>query len=72
MIKITVTEKNGEEPDLWKIALEEEWAKGLEYCDMEGFALLEDGTLILTDECGNFAFCPPDRFKISFQIEEDI
>lgn len=59
-----IDNKTGEYPDLWKIATEEEWAKGLMYCDMEGFALLEDGTLILLDECGRFEYCPSDRFTV--------
>lgn len=41
--------KTGEYPDLWEIATSEDWAKGLMYCDMEGFAIEEDGTLILLD-----------------------
>lgn len=59
----------GEYPDLWKIALEEEWANGLCFCDMEGFAMEEDGTLILMDECGKHEYCPPDRFEIVPYIE---
>ena len=54
----------GEYPDLWEIALKEEWAKSLCYCDMEGFAIEEDGTLILLDECGRHEYCPEDRFEI--------
>ena len=55
----------GEYPDLWKIALEEEWAKRLCYCDMEGFAIEEDGALVLMDECGQCVYPPdPDRFKV--------
>jgi len=30
--------KTGEYPDLETIALYEDWAKGLVYCDMEGIA----------------------------------
>lgn len=56
--------KTGEYPDLWDIALHEEWAQDLMYCDMEGFAILEDGTLILMDECGRFTYCPEGRFQI--------
>ena len=59
-----VDTKTGEYPDLWEIALTEEWAKGLMYCDMDGFAIREDGSLILLDECGNCVSCPPDRFEI--------
>ena len=56
--------KTGEYPDLWEIALKEDWANGLMYCDMEGFAIEEDGTLLLLDECGKHAYCPEGRFKI--------
>ena len=56
--------KTGEYPDLSDIALHEEWAQDLMYCDMEGFAILEDGTLILIDECGRVTYCPEGRFQI--------
>ena len=55
--------KTGREPNLEQIALEEDWAKGLIYCDMEGFFLSEDGNLILADECGNWVYPPQERFK---------
>jgi hypothetical protein len=57
-------EARGEE--MMKIAAKEEWAKGLIYCDLEAWALQDDGTLILTDECGNFAYPPEGRFCIHF------
>lgn len=56
--------KTGKYPDLWEIALKEDWAGGLMYCDMEGFAIEEDGTLLLLDECGKHVYCPEGRFKI--------
>jgi hypothetical protein len=59
--------KTKEEPDLEKIALTEGWAKELIYCDMEGFAVLEDGTLILCDECGSFRFAPEGRFVVEWE-----
>jgi hypothetical protein len=62
--------KTGKYPDLRKIALEEDWAKGLMYCDMQGFAIEEDGYLLLMDECGNMAYCPPDRFTLTFKEEK--
>lgn len=31
---------------------------------IEGFALTEEGNLILMDECGGIAYCPSDRFEI--------
>ena len=65
MIKFTVIDtKTGEYPDLCEIALKEKWAKSLCYCDMEGFAIEEDGTLLLMDECGNYEYPPEGRFKI--------
>lgn len=54
----------GKYPDWERIAREEVWAKGLVYCDMDGVAIREDGSLILLDECGNCVSCPPDRFEI--------
>ena len=60
----------GKEPDMSNIALTEEWAKGLMYCDMEGFHIDEDGTLCLADECGKCAYCPHGRFKIEIEIME--
>ncbi|HNW32677.1 MAG TPA: hypothetical protein PKL44_00295 [Candidatus Dojkabacteria bacterium] len=65
MITFHVIDKlTGKEADTYEIALKEEWAKNLIYCDMEGFALQEDGSLILVDECGTFAYCPEDRFEV--------
>ena len=64
MIFWVVDKKTGREADPEWIALKEDWAKGLIYCDMEGFAILENGKLILVDECGNYEFCPEDRFEI--------
>lgn len=67
-----IDRKTGKAPDLEKIALEEEWAKGLIYCDMEGFAVCEDGVLMLLDECGSFRYCPEGRFRILFhETSED-
>ena len=54
----------GKYPDWERIGREESWAKGLVYCDMDGIAIREDGSLILLDECGNCVSCPPDRFEI--------
>ena len=62
--------KTGEYPDLESIALHEDWAKGLCYCDMEGFALMEDGSLYLLDECGKYAYCPAGRFEIVWEEQQ--
>ena len=62
-----IDNKTGVYPDLYNIALKEDWAKGLMYCDMEGFSINEDGQLILSDECGKFVYCPSDRFTVVFE-----
>lgn len=54
------------EADIGKIALTEAWADDLTYCDMQGFAIEEDGNLVLLDECGNYVYCPPGRFIIEY------
>ena len=64
-----IDKKTGKEADTWNIALHEEWAQGLVYCDMEGFAITEDGYLVLMDECGNVVYCDPERFKVVFEDE---
>lgn len=52
------------EADEYKISIKEDWAKDLCYCDMDGFAITQDGNLILLDECGKYTYCPCDRFEI--------
>lgn len=64
-----IDKKTGKEADPYEIALREEWAKQLCYCDMDGFAILEDGTLLLVDECGKFEYCDTDRFEVVFDNE---
>ncbi|MBP3265564.1 MAG: hypothetical protein J6L84_01315 [Clostridiales bacterium] len=66
-----IDKKTGKEADVEEIALHEDWAKGLVYCDIEGFAITEDGELILADECGKFAYCPDGRFEVQFDADED-
>ncbi len=53
-----------EEADTEEIARNEDWAKDLMWMDMEGFAIEEDGTLLLLDECGKFEYCPEGRFTV--------
>lgn len=64
-----IDNKTGKEADVYEIALHEEWAHCLVYCDMEGFFISEDGDLILADECGTFVYCDPERFKVVFKEE---
>ena len=56
--------QTGKQPDLEALALTEAWARDLVYCDMEGFAVTEDGSLLLADECGNYRCCPEGRFDV--------
>lgn len=56
--------KKNKEADCYKIALKEDWAKCLCYCDMDGFAITQDGMFILLDECGKYTYCPDNRFKV--------
>jgi hypothetical protein len=46
--------------------MKESWAKGLIYCDMEGFAVLSAGSLILLDECGSHVYPPEGRFRVEW------
>jgi hypothetical protein len=67
-IKFHVIDKNtSKEADIEQIAIKEDWAKGLIYCDMEGFFINEEGDLILADECGNYVFCDQDRFQVVWE-----
>jgi len=61
---IVIDNKTGKEADPYEIALHEDWAKDLCYCDMDGWAIEEDGTLLLVDECGRFAYADRERFKV--------
>lgn len=63
--------KTGEEADTYEIALHEDWAKHLIYCDIDGWALGDDGSLMLLDDCLRAAY-PPDRerFKVVWEDEE--
>jgi hypothetical protein len=64
-----IDNKTGKYPDCEKIVLNEEWAKHLIYCDIDTFAITEDGSLILLDDCGNCAFCPVGRVNVIFDKE---
>ena len=69
MISFNVIDpKTGEYPDLEQIDKTEEWTKNLIPFDIDGFCINEDGNLLLMDECGNYAYCPPDRFKVTYNL----
>ena len=59
-----IDKKTGKEADEYHIALREDWAQRLIYCNMDGFALKQDGTLLLCDEFGNAVACDPERFEV--------
>lgn len=58
-----IDKKTGKEANRKRIA------RNLLYCDMDGFAIMEDGSLILMDECGYFRYCPEDRFEIEWGVK---
>ena len=60
--------KTGEYPDLEHIARTEEWVQNLSPLDMNMFCIDEDGNLLLMDECGNYAYCPEDRFQVNLEF----
>lgn len=64
-----IDNRTGGYPDCEKIALTEEWAKHLIYCDIDCFAITEDGDLILIDDCNNVAYPPSDRFTVKVDPE---
>lgn len=60
-----ITEK---EADKEWIIKTEEWANHLVPSSLgRGWAIDEDGTLMLIDECLNVAFAPKNRFKIEWE-----
>lgn len=65
---VVIDNKTGKEADTYNIALHEDWAKHLCYCDMEGWAIEEDGTLLLVDECGRFEYADRERFKVKWDV----
>ena len=67
-----IDKHTGKEADTYEIALHEEWAQRLCYCDMQGWALEDDGTLLLLDECGNFEYADRDRFDVVLNMAVQI
>ena len=61
---IVIDNRTGLVADVEKICAEE-WVQRL-LCDIEGWALTEEGGLILFDACGNLTHCPPNRFSLYF------
>lgn len=59
--------KTGKEADEYNIALYEDWAKHLCYCNMDGWAIMDGGSLLLVDECGRYACADRERFKVKWE-----
>jgi len=53
-----------ERANIEEIVSREKWAQCLRSLDLEGFAVAEDGSLILLDECGHHVYCPLGRFRV--------
>lgn len=58
-----IDSESGEEADVKRIAKSEKWASSLVWTDMAGFALDQDGDIMLMDGCGNYAWPPDGRFE---------
>lgn len=54
----------GQEADTKNIVLHEDWAKSLVSCDIDGWAITDDGGLVLIDDWGDFVYADPERFKV--------
>ena len=63
---IVIDSQTGKEADPYNIALHEDWARHLCYCDMDGWAIQDDGSLLLLDECGRYAYADRERFKVKW------
>ena len=63
--------KTGKEADIYEIALHEDWAKHLIYCDIDGWAIGDDGSLMLIDDCGRFAYADRERFRVVWEDCEE-
>lgn len=63
-----IDKRTNEEADREKIIRTEEWAKHLLPMDPGGWAIDEDGLLLLIDDCNNIAYAPPERFRILWEL----
>lgn len=66
---IVIDKRTGKEPIYdHNHMFKEKWFKdsNLIYCDLDSWCLSEDGNLILTDDCGNVGYPPPDRYEVVF------
>lgn len=70
-MKFEVFNKDGTQisfDDIFKMR-KEDWAEKLMFFDIDGFAITEDGNLVLMDKCGSVACVPYDRFAVVYKHE---
>lgn len=63
---IVIDTTTGQEADTKNIVLHEDWAKSLVSCDIDGWAITDDGGLVLTDAWGDFVYADTERFKVKW------
>ena len=62
-----IDKRTGKEPIYDRNHLfKEKWFKqsSLIWCDLDSWCISEEGYLLLTDDCGNAAYPPADRFEV--------
>lgn len=72
MLFTVIDKRTGHEPIFdHNHIFKEKWFKqsSLIWCDISGWALDEDGSLMLVDDCNNIAYPPVDRFKVLFDLD---
>ena len=62
-----IDKTTGEEPDLFKLAARVD--DGLMNRDIESFALMDYGQLILCDKCGNWGYVDPEKENLKIIFE---
>ena len=53
--------------DEW-VAINEDWARGLIYCDMEGWYVSEHGEIALLDECESCRY-PDEHYELRWNLD---
>ena len=63
-----IDKKTGKEPT-YRVIKNIAKKGGLMTMDIDQFFVGEDGTLVLVDDCGNFAYCDTKRFGVVAESE---
>lgn len=64
MLELEVLDKNTMNPLPEEVIVKIAKQNQLIYCDIEGFAISEDGSLYLLDECGNYCYIAPNGLYV--------